>query len=81
MQKSRSPRACSRAVFLIVGALTVLEFLFVRGMFTWMIAVAATVCAGLWNIVLALMDRRYMDAALFLLCSVALCMGYFVIGG
>ena len=32
--------------YLVVGALTVLEFLFVRGMFTWLIAMAAVVALG-----------------------------------
>lgn len=77
----RKGREVARILFLVVGTLTVLEFVFVRGMFTWLIAVAATLCAGIWNIVLALIDKRWSDAALFLLCSVALCMGYFVVGG
>lgn len=68
-------------VFLIVGCLTMLEFLLVRGMFTWLIAVAATGLAGLANLVLCVKEGRWMDAGLYLLCSVALCMGYFVIGG
>ena len=74
-------RKALQITFLVVGLLTVLEFLFVRGMFTWLVAVAATAAAGLGNVAISLRDRRFCDAALYALCSVALCMGYFVIGG
>lgn len=65
---------------MIVGFLTAYEFLFVRGMFTWLLAVAASIVTGLANIVLAVKERRYPDAGLYLLSSIALCMGYYVIG-
>ncbi len=80
MQEQKGRRLW-KVVFLAIGFATVLEFLFVRGMFTWIIAVAATAAAGIVNIVLSLRDRRFLDAALYLLSGVALCMGYFVIGG
>ena len=80
MKEKKGRKAC-QIIFLIVGFLTVLEFLFVRGMFTWLMAVMATVTAGGWNLVVALIDKRWLDACMYLICSVALCMGYFVIGG
>ncbi|MDO5112642.1 MAG: hypothetical protein Q4E65_10085 [Clostridia bacterium] len=74
-------KKCFALLFLIVGFLTVLEFVFVRGMFTWLIAVAASILAGGANILLCLRNRQWMDAALYLLATVALCMGYLVIAG
>lgn len=65
--------------FLIVGIITVLEFVFVRGMFTWLIVVIATAVVGIVNIVISLKDKEWLQALLFLLASIALCMGYFAI--
>ena len=65
--------------YLIVGVLTVLEFLFVRGMFTWLMAVAAVVFTGAGNALLAARDRDWMGMLLYLLCTAALCMGYLVL--
>ncbi len=65
--------------FLIVGFITVLEFVFVRGMFTWLIVVIATAVVGIVNIVISLKDKEWLQALLFLLASIALCMGYFAI--
>ncbi|WP_455580917.1 hypothetical protein [Dysosmobacter sp.] len=62
--------------YLAVGALTVLEFLFVRGMFTWLIMTIAVAAAGAANILLACRDREFLGALQYLLCSVALTMGY-----
>ena len=80
MEKQKSRVIC-RILFIITGTLTVLEFLFVRGMFTGPIALLVTVCTGGLNLALSLYDRRFLDAATVLLASVALCMGYFVLGG
>ncbi len=68
----------NQIAFLIVGFLTVLEFLFVRGTFTWLMAVAATVVTGAWNIARTVSGKRWTDALLYLLATVALCMGYVV---
>lgn len=40
--------------YLVVGSLTVLEFLFVRGMFTWLIEVSAITVLGIVNVFQAL---------------------------
>lgn len=66
-------------LFLIVGLLTALEFIFVRGMFTWLIAVAAVIAIGTLNIVFKLKHKEWLSACLYLLSSIALCMGYFVL--
>ena len=66
-------------LFLAVGFVTVLEFVFVRGMFTWMPMVVMVILCGGINIILSLRNGTWMQAALFLLCSIALCMGYFTL--
>lgn len=62
--------------FLIVGALTVLEFVFIRGMFTWLIAVAAVAVLGTLNVIASVKNKELLLAALYILSTIALCMGY-----
>lgn len=63
--------------FLVIGFLTILEFIFIQGMFTWLIVVAAVIILGILNIVYHAKDREWQLATLYFLCTVALCMGYF----
>ncbi|WP_417043870.1 hypothetical protein [Dysosmobacter sp.] len=65
--------------FLLVGFLTVLEFVALRGQFAWVVMVAATVAFGLINILLFCRDREWLPALHYLLTTTALCMGYFVL--
>lgn len=65
--------------FLAVGALTVLEFLFIQGMFTWLLVVGATVLLGAINVILSAKDREWLPALHYVLTTVALCMGYLVL--
>ena len=44
--------------FLLVGFLTVLEFVALRGQFAWVVMVGATVAFGLINILLFCRDRE-----------------------
>ncbi len=62
--------------YLIVGTLCALEFIFVQGLFTWLMAVAAVVVVGAANVVYALAKKRWAQAYLYALLAVALCMGY-----
>lgn len=62
--------------FLLVGFLTVLEFLLVRGMFTWIVMVLATALFGAVNILLCCRDREWLPALHYLLTAAALSMGY-----
>ena len=65
--------------FLVVGVITILEVVFIRGMLTWLMGVAATIFVGSLNIIFSLKDKEFMQATLYLLTMVALCMGYFVL--
>lgn len=62
--------------YLVVGSLTVLEFLFVRGVFTWLIAISAITVLGIVNVFSSIKDHDVMEAALYVLSTIALCMGY-----
>lgn len=62
--------------YLVVGALTVLEFLFVRGMFTWLIMAGAVTLLGAINVILSCRDREWLPALQYILTTVALTMGY-----
>ncbi len=63
--------------FLVVGLLTILEFIFLKGLFTWLIVVAASIIVGTLNVVLNLRQKEWTLAGLYAICTVALCMGYF----
>ncbi len=65
--------------FLIIALLTILEFTFVRGLFTWLIVVAATILVGSINVIFKLVRKEWIYAGLYTVCTIALCMGYFAI--
>ena len=65
--------------FLFVGVLAALEFILVRGMFTWIIAVAAVIVVGGLNIIMSIKHKKWLQALHYTLTTVALSMGYFVI--
>ncbi len=69
----------AKIAFLIVGALVAYEFIFIRGMFTWVIAVIAILAAGAANIILNIKHGNWLQAALYLLSTIAFCMGYFAL--
>lgn len=70
----------AKLIYLIAGLITILEFLFVRGMFTWLIVVTLVIITGIVNIIMEIKDKNYMGAAHYIVTSVALCMGYMVLG-
>ena len=65
--------------FLVVGTLTALEFIFLRGMFTWLIAVTAVIVVGSLNVIINIKDKEWLQASLYILSTIALCMGYFAL--
>ncbi len=70
-----------QVLFLVIGTLTALEFIFVRGLFTWLIAVIATVALGIINIGINIKNKDWIGIWYNSLLIVALCMGYFYILG
>ncbi len=65
--------------FLLVGTLTALEFIFVRGLFTWLMAVVATLFVGSVNVILGIKYKEWIPVCFYMLLMVALCMGYFAL--
>lgn len=65
--------------YLIIGTFTVIEFIFIQGMFTWLISVITAIIIGALNIIISLRYKEWLQSFLFLLATVALCMGYFVV--
>ena len=65
--------------YLVIGVLVVLEFMLVRGQFTWLIAAGAIGICGLVNMLLSMKNADFMKAALYVLCTVGLCMGYLIL--
>lgn len=73
MKKSR---AICQIVFLATVALAICEFVFVRGQFTWLMAVGAVCVTGLIDAALALRDRAWLAAVQDVLTAAAVCMAY-----
>ena len=65
--------------FLVVETLTALEFIFLRGMFTWLIVVTAVIVVGSLNVIINIKDKEWLQASLYILSTIALCMGYFTL--
>lgn len=74
--KSKTTQNICSILFLIVGGITVLEFLFIQGMFTSLIVMFAVFVLGIVNIILSLKNQQYVSALHYVLTSIALCMGY-----
>lgn len=70
-------RITMKVLFLLIGTITILEYLLVRGMFTWLIVATASVVMGAINVVWEIKDRNYLESLLYVLATVALLMGYF----
>ena len=62
-----------------MGTLTALEFIFLRGMFTWLIVVTAVIVVGSLNVIINIKDKEWLQASLYILSTIALCMGYFTL--
>ena len=78
--RSTKTERIAAVIFLIIGILTVLEYLFIQGMFTAPIMIFLSVVVGVGNIVIAFANRKYMNVLFYALLTIALNMGYFMIG-
>ena len=77
MEKNNSKiETIAAVVFLVVGILTVLEYVFVQGLFTAPLMIGLSVIVGLVNIAVAIMKRKYMNMLFYILLTIALNMGY-----
>lgn len=64
------------AVFIISCLLAIVDLLFIRGLFTWMIAAPLVLVTGLANVAVSLWKRQGKAALLALLVTVFLCGAY-----
>jgi len=62
--------------FLLVALATILEYLLIFGLFTGPIMVGLVTLIGAWNLVISLKNKSYNEAALYVIATVALSMGY-----
>lgn len=74
--KSEQIKKILAVLFLFVGGISVLEFLFIQGMFTSLMVMLAVAVFGLSNITFSLIQRQYIQGLHYALTSVALCMPY-----
>ena len=63
-------------VFIVSAFLALYEFIFIQGMFTWLMALALVAVTGLAAIVMALINKNYRLAITDLLFIIALTAGY-----
>ncbi|HKM22364.1 MAG TPA: hypothetical protein VJZ01_10020 [Lachnospiraceae bacterium] len=80
-KQSTKTERIAAIIFLIIGVITVLEYVLVQGMFTAPIVIFLSIVAGLANIVIAFANKKFMNVLFYALLTVALNMGYFMIGG
>lgn len=65
-----------RFFFLLAGILTILEYGFVCGIFTSLMTMALVLITGIANLFYAIRENDYHGATLYVLCTIALNMGY-----
>ena len=66
-------------LFVIVALLAICEFLFVRGLFTWLIALISIILVGIIKVINNLIHKNYYEAILSMIVVISICSGYFVI--
>lgn len=60
----------------VIAIVTILEYLFIAGMFTAPIAMALVWIVGIINVLLSMKEKNYQEVLLYLISMVALNMGY-----
>lgn len=63
-------------IFIIIGFLTILEFLFIQGMFTGPLMGFLVIMAGMINFILEVKDKNYIYSIIYLISTIGLIMGY-----
>ncbi|NLG04337.1 MAG: hypothetical protein GX567_10995 [Clostridia bacterium] len=64
-------------LFIIAAILTMFEYYYICGMFTSLIMLIIIAILGIINMIYAAKGKLLNEALLYLLCTVALCLGYF----
>ncbi|MFR1052112.1 MAG: hypothetical protein ACOX67_02630 [Oscillospiraceae bacterium] len=69
-------KKASNIAFIAVSVATILEYLFVCGMFTGPLMMMLALIVGAINVAVSIRDRDYHVAVLYVIATVSLCMGY-----
>lgn len=65
-----------KILFIIVSILTVLEYMFVTGMFTSVLCLMLVDIVGVVNVIVSLKEKNFNEAFLYLIASIGISMGY-----
>ena len=65
-----------KVLFIVIGIATILEYIFITGMFTWLIAATGSIIIGTINIIWEVKNKKYLDGLVYAIATVALIMGY-----
>ena len=65
-----------KILFIIVSILTVLEYMFVTGMFTSVLCLMLVDIVGVVNVIVSLKEKIFNEAFLYLIASISISMGY-----
>ena len=65
-----------KILFIIVSILTVLEYMFVTGMFTSVLCLMLVDIVGVVNVIVSLKEKIFNEAFLYLIASIGISMGY-----
>ena len=65
-----------KILFIIVSILTVLEYMFVTGMFTSVLCLMLVGIVGVVNVIVSLKEKKFNEAFLYLIASIGISMGY-----
>ena len=69
-------KKASNIAFIAVSVATILEYLFVCGMFTGPLMMMLALIVGAINVAVSIRNRDYHVAVLYVIAAVSLCMGY-----
>ena len=65
-----------KILFIIVSIRTVLEYMFVTGMFTSVLCLMLVDIVGVVNVSVSLKEKKFNEAFLYLIASIGISMGY-----
>ena len=65
-----------KILFVIVSILTVLEYMFVTGMFTSVLCLMLVDIVGVVNVIVSLKEKKFNEAFLYFIASFGISMGY-----
>ena len=65
-----------KILFIIGSILTVLEYMFVTGMFTSVLCLMLVDIVGVVNVIVSLKEKKFNEAFLYLIASIGISMGY-----